>query len=135
MSTKPELKLIGEKELLETIWPDPKTRPSHRTLTAWRLSGRIPYVRIGGRDYVQTRPGKKPKRGNSGQVWYELEAVKGAIADKWTVAKRARASQARRETATPAATPEPAAEHEPEPGAQAKDYCKGKWMFTSAKQK
>jgi len=26
----------GEKELLETIWPEPDTRPSNRMLTAWR---------------------------------------------------------------------------------------------------
>jgi hypothetical protein len=83
MSTKPELKLIGEKELLETIWPDPKTRPSHRTLTAWRLAGRIPFVRIGGKDYR-----KGTRRGNSGQVWYCLDDVAKAITEKWTVAKR-----------------------------------------------
>ena len=86
MSTKPELKLIGEKELLETIWPNPDTRPSHRTLTVWRLSGRIPFVRIGGKNY---RTGTK--RGNSGQVWYNLDAVAKAIADKWTIQKRDRA--------------------------------------------
>jgi len=64
-----ELKLVGEKALLEMIWPLRASRPSHRTITNWRLAGRIPFVRIGG---------------ESGRVYYEPDKVAEAIRSRWT---------------------------------------------------
>ena len=66
-----EIKLVGEAAMVQAIWPDKKTRPSHRTLINWRNSGMIPFVRMGGR------------------VFYHVPDVRQAIGDKWTVnAKR-----------------------------------------------
>ena len=44
--------LVGLKTGLETVFPDPKTRPSFRTFCEWRARRYFPIMKVGKRVFV-----------------------------------------------------------------------------------
>lgn len=41
-----EPQLVSAPALLETVWPDPSSRPALRTLYRWKQQGFIPFTKI-----------------------------------------------------------------------------------------
>lgn len=51
-SPKQEPTLVGIKTCLETVFPDPTTRPGFRTFNEWKNRGYFPSVKIGKRVFL-----------------------------------------------------------------------------------
>ena len=62
--------LFSAEELLPLIWPSEKSRPSVRWLRGQQERRAIPYVRIGG------------------LIWFDVEQVRAAIANRHTIPMR-----------------------------------------------
>jgi hypothetical protein len=65
------LELVSAETLLRKLWPDPRDRPSLRTLRNWQKERIIPSVRLGGR------------------VYFNIEDVAQSIRQRWTVKAKA----------------------------------------------